>query len=73
MSHVLAKVGGTVGCLGLVGVVAFGNRYGRSSPVAEALGLGDGTVPFVASLLLLAAGVALVDRFWERTDDDGGD
>lgn len=73
VSHVLAKVGGAVGCLGLVGVVAFGNRYGRGSPVAAALGLGDGTVAFVASLLLLAVGVALVDRFWERTDAERAD
>ncbi|WP_254272685.1 hypothetical protein [Haloarcula marina] len=73
MSHPLARVGGVVGLAGLVGIVAFGTRYGRDSPVAALLGLGDGTGAFVVSVGLLATGVVLVDRFWERESADGGD
>ena len=65
MPHLLAKVGGVVGTVGLAGVLAFGTRHGRDSPVAGLLGLGDGTVAVAASVLLLAVGVVLVDRFWE--------
>jgi hypothetical protein len=68
MAHALASVGGVVGMVGLAGVLAFGTRHGRDSPVAALLGLGDGTIPLVASVLLLAVGVVLVDRF--RDGDD---
>ncbi len=36
--------------------------------MAALLGLGDGTVAVAASVLLLAVGVGLVDRFWERDE-----
>ncbi|MFC7249055.1 hypothetical protein ACFQJ5_04280 [Halomicroarcula sp. GCM10025324] len=68
MPNALAKVGGVVGTVGLAGILAFGTRHGRPSPVAALLGLGDGTVALVVSVLLLAVGVVLVDRSW-----DGGE
>jgi hypothetical protein len=68
MAHALATVGAVVGCLGIVGILAFGTRHGRESPVATLLGFGDGTVAVAASVLLLAVGVVLVDRFWERDE-----
>ncbi|MFC6863167.1 hypothetical protein ACFQGE_06790 [Halomicroarcula sp. GCM10025817] len=68
MPPALANVGGVVGTVGLAGILVFGTRHGRDSPVAALLGLGDGTVPLVASVLLLAVGVVLVDRFWDGDD-----